>query len=731
MDALTGPLQHVQRSDALWLIPAAPILGAIARRALLSDEEPKRPLLYSLAPTAIAVLLAASQVFGLVSLEGDSRQLIAPGFTPISVGSFEVTFGLVLDPLSAVFVLLIGALGLGAHAHAWWIDDDRRWSAIDIAVAGAMCAVLADGFLGAVLGAGVAAVAIAFATLRAASVAGLSVFSSATALAGVLLFWTLGGSWGISLGLEPTYTRRNPAPANLANMDPLDADDPVVGPSLFPVVIGGAPPAAPSVKGSMPDLSAKGSITVAGAHGAKVYLKGTMEPAGVAPMLQHEVFAGRIDIEIERPGERKQHFRAVEVPPNREVAFVTVGPTWSFRELREQVLLTDAAHRRFVRDLLDPALSGHRRLGRYDAVLLVLLLLGAAAAAPLAAAAFAGASLLVESLAALVAVYLLARLGFLFSMSGSAAAVVAILLALVALGAALRATVDQLARAVVARVLAAQLALAGIGVAIGVPSLGVLHAVASVLAAALAIVLLDGIGVRGLRKVSALADTAPSSARALRVAAIALVGAPLPLVAAGFTRESILGRLFVAEVPFAKLAFAAALLATSAMAYAMWRAVFLVCDGPPADKPLEAPDSRIVSALFFATVAVALVVPLVGWSRAALFGFGAERSVFDGFLHPVVDPASVLGADRAARFAEVGKGAELAAIALLVFAAIGAWAFARRRFARASREPVAVFESTAGWWLAAIPRALAAFDDLLFAKPLGVLADLIVRARKR
>jgi len=437
-----------------------------------------------------------------------------------------------------------------------------------------------------------------------------------------------------------------------------------------------------------------------------------------------------IDIEIERSGDRRQHFRAVEIPANREVAFVTVGPTWNFREVREQLMLTDGAHRHFVRDLLDPALTGHRRLGRYDAITLVLVLFGVAAAAPIVSAIAAGSALLVESLASLIAIYLLARLGYLFALSPNAVAVVAIGLALVALAAALRATVDHMARAIVARVLAAQLAIAALGVVIGLPSLGVLHAVTSIAAAGVAVVILDGVGVRGLRRVSALSDSAPMASRLLRVAAITLVGAPIPLVGAGFTRESILGRLFVAEVPFAKVAFAGALVATAAMSYATYRAFYVACEGPGSQKPLEDPDHRITSGLFLLTAAIAIVVPIVGWSRAALFGFGAEHSMFDGFLGPVVDPASVLGPDRAARFADAAKGAELAAVALLVAAAIAAWAFARKKFAREDGAPVEVFEPPSLARLAAVPRAFAFADDLLFARPLGVLAELFARVLK-
>lgn len=731
MDALNAPLLHVQRSDALWLIPAAPLIGAIARRALLADEAPKRPLLTAVTPIAIALLIAGSQVFGLLSLDADARHLLAPGWSAIGVGSFEATLGLAFDPLSAVFAVVVAMLGLAAHAHAVWIDEHREPWAIDVAVAGALLSVLSDGFLGALIGAGIAALAIARVANRGAPLAGVGAGSAALTLGAVLLFWTLGGSWGISLGLEPTYTRRNPAPANLATMDPLDADDPVVGPSLLPVVIGGAPPASSAAKGAIPDVNAKGHVTVAGVQGARVYLKGTMEPSGTTPMIRHELYAGRVDVEIERSGDRRQHFRAVEIPANREVAFVTIGPTWNFRELREQLILSDAAHRRFVRDLLDPALTGHRRLGRYDAVTLVMILFAAAAAAPLVAGIATGSSLLVEVLASLVAVYLLARLGFLFALTANATAAAAVVFALVALFAALRATVDHLARAIVARVLAAQLAIAALGVAIGLPSLGVLHAFASVCAAAIAVVILDGVGVRGLRRVSALADSAPAASRVLRVAAIALVGAPVPFLGAGFTRESILGRLFVAEVPFAKVAFGVALLATAAMTYATYRAVYLVCEGPGAQKPLDDADHRVTSALMLVAAAVALVVPIVGWSRAALFGFGAERSALDALLHPVVDPASVLGPERAARFADAGKGAELGAIGLLVAAAIAAWAFARKKFAREDRAAVDVFEPPRVAGLAALPRAFTKLDDLLFARPLGIIAGLLVRVIKR
>lgn len=724
MDALAAPLVHVQRSDALWLIPAAPVIGAWARRFVTREPKGQPHLLAALAPTGVALLVALSQVYALTSLDADARHLIAPGPTPLRVGSMELGLALAFDPLAAVMALALATLALAAQAHRAW-NDEQPDAAIDIAATGGLLAVLADGFFGLLVGAALASSAVAYAAARSRVID--RVGDAALTLGAALLFWSLGGMWGISVGYEPTYTRRNPIP-EVAQLDTLEVDQDAVGPAFTPVVIG-APPAAVVVapKSPTPDLSSRGYLTIASPSGARVFLKGSMEPIGVTPILHHEVYSGRMDIEIERLGEdgralRRQRFRAVDIPAGREVALVTLGPSLTFRPIREQLLLTDNSHRPFVRDLLDPSVPGHRRLGSFDAITLIALLFGLAAFAPLVSAAFAGPSLLIEAVVPLVAIYLLARVGFLFTLSPVAASIVSIAFAIFAALSALRAATDHRASNVLARVLAAHLAIAAAAAVLGAPGLGVLHAISASFACAIGLVLLDSLGVRGLRRVSGLGESAPATARTSRIATLAIAG---PLLGAAFTRESILGRAFASDVPYAKAAWALLVVAAIAMAVAAWRAWFVVFEGPRGE-PIDDPTPRFTLALMLAAVAVALLPPILALSRASALSFGSERSIIESFLDPSIDPGAVLGADRAARFQQ-GRGSDLGALAVVVLGTVAAWFLMRRRFRDDDRPKIGVRELT-------MPRlplsSFARLDELVFTRPVAALAGLLARRKK-
>jgi NADH:ubiquinone oxidoreductase subunit 5 (subunit L)/multisubunit Na+/H+ antiporter MnhA subunit len=680
MDALAAPLVHVQRSDALWLIPAVPIVGAVVRRWIGREN-----LIAAIGPSLGALLITLSQVWALKSFDPDARHLLSPGPTPLRIGAMELGLGLAFDPLAAIMAIAIAVLVLCAQGYRAYSDEPAA-DAFDIAAGGALLAVVGDGFFGFLVGSAIASASVAFAVARPAIVERIG--DAALVLGAALLFWTLGGSWGIQVGHEPTYTRHNPVPA-VNQIDALESDDEIVGPSLSAVLIGAPASATPVPKTGLPDLSAKGYITIASPAGARVFLKGAMQPAATTPLIRHEVYAGRMDVEIERVGDdgrsvRRQRFRALDVPAGREVALVTMGPTLGFRNIREQLALTDGAHKPFVRDLVDPSVTGHRRIGSFDALTLLLVFIGIAAAVPLIGATTAGSALLVEALAPLCAVYLVARLAFLFVLSPTASSAIAIVFALIAALSAARAILDIRAPNVLARLLVAHLAIGATAAVIGAPAMGAMHAIAGVFSCGLAWILFESIGVRSLRRVSGVAESAPSTTRAARIAAIAIAGSPIPLLGAAFTRETVLARAFASELPFAKGIWALLAIAAVAMAVAMWRAWFAVFEGPRASD-LEDPPPRFSLSMILAAGVVALLPAALSVSRVSAVSVGGERSIIEAFLDPYVDPGALIGADRAARFRELGRGADLGALALVIAGCIGAWFLLRRRMSEDDR----------------------------------------------
>src|SRR5207247_2213150 len=97
-------------------------------------------------------------------------------------------------------------------------------------------------------------------------------------------------------------------------------------------------------------------LTMTTFPGATIHLNGAAEPAATSPVLRHEVKPGRYDIDVETtPGLPRVHFASAELLNTGELALVPVGPTVSFRQLRDQVSLLDRNDVRFVRKTLDPS----------------------------------------------------------------------------------------------------------------------------------------------------------------------------------------------------------------------------------------------------------------------------------------------------------------------------------------------------------------------------------------
>ena len=104
-------------------------------------------------PMAATFLAALGLVFGrLVPLPEDERVLRAWPAGLFTVGALRVSFGLFLDPLAAVMVLLISGLGALIHlyAAAYMRDDPARprfFAFLNLFVAAMLLLVLGDGFV--------------------------------------------------------------------------------------------------------------------------------------------------------------------------------------------------------------------------------------------------------------------------------------------------------------------------------------------------------------------------------------------------------------------------------------------------------------------------------------------------------------------------------------------------------------------------------------------------------
>jgi len=140
--------------SALWLLVVLPALGAAA--LLLGGRRTDR-----WGPYLACATTGASFVYGLVAffaLKGlDQRSVDLHLFSWIPVAGFSVDAGLLYDPLSATFVLLITGVGFLIHVYSLgYMDHDPRkrqfFAHLNLFVAAMLLLVLADSFLGLYVG---------------------------------------------------------------------------------------------------------------------------------------------------------------------------------------------------------------------------------------------------------------------------------------------------------------------------------------------------------------------------------------------------------------------------------------------------------------------------------------------------------------------------------------------------------------------------------------------------
>jgi NADH-quinone oxidoreductase subunit L len=103
--------------SSMWLLIAIPLASA-AVLLLLGRRADKWGHLLGVASVGAAFVLGLIYFFSLRGLSGPYRAASLNLFDYIPVGSLKVEFGLLYDPLSAIFVLLITGVGFLIHVYA-------------------------------------------------------------------------------------------------------------------------------------------------------------------------------------------------------------------------------------------------------------------------------------------------------------------------------------------------------------------------------------------------------------------------------------------------------------------------------------------------------------------------------------------------------------------------------------------------------------------------------------
>ena len=134
-----------------WLLIGLPLLGAAV--LLLGGRRTDRiGHLLGAAMSWASFVVAAVLFFALLAKPGEERGINQHLFTWVAAGSFTVDAGLLLDPLSLAFVLLVTFVGSLIHVYSIAYmehDPDRRrfFAYLNLFVAAMLLLVLADSYL--------------------------------------------------------------------------------------------------------------------------------------------------------------------------------------------------------------------------------------------------------------------------------------------------------------------------------------------------------------------------------------------------------------------------------------------------------------------------------------------------------------------------------------------------------------------------------------------------------
>jgi NADH-quinone oxidoreductase subunit L len=136
----------------LWIIPALP-LAAVALNLLIGDRLGKRGTAWlACGAVGAAFGFAVRAVLQLAALPAESRHLTEKAYTWFNVGGFQVDVSFLLDPLSAVMVLVVTGVGFLIHVYSTgYMSHDpsfrRFFLYLNLFMFAMLTLVLADNFL--------------------------------------------------------------------------------------------------------------------------------------------------------------------------------------------------------------------------------------------------------------------------------------------------------------------------------------------------------------------------------------------------------------------------------------------------------------------------------------------------------------------------------------------------------------------------------------------------------
>src|SRR5262245_32437857 len=108
----------MQSFDVLWFIPIVPLIGAAINGAL-GKRLPKNLIgIIAAGSIAISFLISLRLFFAMLGLGESQLPILRDYFTWIQAGQFQAQFGLALDHLSGLMILIVTGVGFLIHVYS-------------------------------------------------------------------------------------------------------------------------------------------------------------------------------------------------------------------------------------------------------------------------------------------------------------------------------------------------------------------------------------------------------------------------------------------------------------------------------------------------------------------------------------------------------------------------------------------------------------------------------------
>jgi NADH-quinone oxidoreductase subunit L len=139
-------------NQLIWLIPALPLAGAIFN-ALIGRKLPRTLIAVVAVGSITAAFLVSVMAFStLLNLPPEARAIHQIVYPWIKVGEFDVNISFLLDPLSAVMILVVSGVGALIHLYSvgYMAEDEgyaRFFTYMNLFAFSMLLLVLADNFL--------------------------------------------------------------------------------------------------------------------------------------------------------------------------------------------------------------------------------------------------------------------------------------------------------------------------------------------------------------------------------------------------------------------------------------------------------------------------------------------------------------------------------------------------------------------------------------------------------